>query len=82
MIEKGLFGIRSRLYRDFERISNEIVNYLVDMEGIDTNGAKHKLACRYVVYKILKIGKTTRSIIKSLVTYAKPTVVWTYCIVT
>ena len=66
MIEKGLFGIRSRLYRDFERISNEIVNYLVDMEGIDTNGAKHKLACRYVVYKILKIGKNYKKYNKIL----------------
>ena len=66
MIEKGLFGIRSRLYRDFERISNEIVDYLVDMEGIDTNGAKHKLACRYVVYKILKIGKNYKKYNKIL----------------
>ena len=66
MIEKGLFGIRSRLYRDFEWISNEIVDYLVDMEGIDTNGAKHKLACRYVVYKILKIGKNYKKYNKIL----------------
>lgn len=66
MIEKGLFGIRSRLYRDFERISNEIVNYLVVKEGIDTNGAKHKLACRYVVYKILKIGKNYKKYNKIL----------------
>lgn len=66
MIEKGLFGIRSRLYRDFERISNEIVNYLVVKKGIDTNGAKHKLACRYVVYKILKIGKNYKKYNKIL----------------
>lgn len=66
MIEKGLFGIRSRLYRNFERISNEIVNYLVVKEGIDTNGAKHKLACRYVVYKILKIGKNYKKYNKIL----------------
>lgn len=66
MIEKGLFGIRSRLYREFEWISNEIANYLVDMEGIDTNGAKHKLACRYVVYKILKIGKNYKKYNKIL----------------
>lgn len=66
MIEKGLFGIRSRLYRDFERISNEIVNYLVVKEGIDTNGAKHKLACRYIVYKILKIGKNYKKYNKIL----------------
>lgn len=66
MIEKGLFGIRSRLYRDFEWISNEIVDYLVDMEGIDTNGAKHKLACRYLVYKILKIGKNYKKYNKIL----------------
>lgn len=66
MIEKGLFGIRSRLYRDFEWISNEIVDYLVDMEGIDTNGAKHKIACRYVVYKILKIGKNYKKYNKIL----------------
>lgn len=66
MIEKGLFGIHSRLYRDFEWISNEIVDYLVDMEGIDTNGAKHKLACRYVVYKILKIGKNYKKYNKIL----------------
>lgn len=66
MIEKGLFGSRSRLYRDFEWISNEIIDYLVDMEGIDTNGAKHKLACRYVVYKILKIGKNYKKYNKIL----------------
>ena len=66
MIEKGLFGIRSRVYIDFERISNEIVNYLVVKEGIDTNGAKHKLACRYVVYKILKIGKNYKKYNKIL----------------
>lgn len=66
MIEKGLFGIRSRLYRDFEWISNEIVDYLVDMEGIDPNGAKHKLACRYLVYKIFKIGKNYKKYNKIL----------------
>lgn len=66
MIEKGLFGIRSRLYRNFEWISNEIVDYLVDMEGIDPNGAKHKLACRYLVYKIFKIGKNYKKYNKIL----------------
>lgn len=66
MIEKRLFGIRSRLYRNFEWISSEIINYLVDMEGINTNGAKHQLACRYLVYKILKIGKNYKKYNKIL----------------
>lgn len=66
MIEKGLFGIRSRLYRNFECISSEIIDYLVDMEGINTNGAKHQLACRYLVYKILKIGKNYKKYNKIL----------------
>lgn len=66
MIEKGLFGIRSRLYRNFEWISSEIIDYLVDMEGINTNGAKHQLACRYLVYKILKIGKNYKKYNKIL----------------
>lgn len=66
MIEKRLFGIRSRLYRNFEWISSEIINYLVDMEGINTNGAKHQLACRYLVYKILKIGKNFKKYNKIL----------------
>lgn len=66
MIEKGLFGIRSRLYRNFEWISCEIIDYLVDMEGINTNGAKHQLACRYLVYKILKIGKNYKKYNKIL----------------
>lgn len=66
MIEKGLFGIRSRLYRNFEWISSEIIDYLVDMEEINTNGAKHQLACRYLVYKILKIGKNYKKYNKIL----------------
>lgn len=66
MIEKGLFGIRSRLYRNFEWISSEIIDYLVDMEGINTNGAKHQLASRYLVYKILKIGKNYKKYNKIL----------------
>lgn len=66
MIEKGLFGIRSRLYRNFEWISSEIIDYLVDMEGINSNGAKHQLACRYLVYKILKIGKNYKKYNKIL----------------
>ena len=66
MTENRLFGIHSRLYRDFERISNEIVDYLVDMEGRDAKGAKHKLACRYLVYKILKIGKNYKKYNKIL----------------
>ena len=66
MIEKRLFGIRSRLYRNFEWISSEIIDYLVDMEGINTNGAKHQLACRYLVYKILKIGKNYKKYNKIL----------------
>lgn len=56
MIDRGLFGKRSRLYTDYDRISHEIISYLENIEEIDTAGAKHQLACRYVVYKIIKIG--------------------------
>lgn len=56
MIDKGMFSKRSRLYTDYDRISHEIISYLENMEEIDIVGAKHKLACRYVVYKIIKIG--------------------------
>lgn len=56
MVDRGLFGKRSRLYTDYEKISQAIISYLVNMEEIDTAGTRHQLACRYVVYKILKIG--------------------------
>lgn len=58
MVEKKLFGKRSRLYTEYEEIENEILNYLQDMEGIDREGYKHPLACRYLVYKTIKIGLT------------------------
>lgn len=58
MVEKELFGKRSRLYTKYEEIENEILDYLQDMEGIDKEGYKHPLACRYLVYKTIKIGLT------------------------
>lgn len=58
MVERHLFGKRSRLYTDFERIEEDILDYLQNMEKIDRNGINHKLACRYLVYKIIKIGLT------------------------
>lgn len=58
MVGKGLFGKRSRLYTEYEEIENEILNYLQSMEGIDREGYKHPLACRYLVYKTIKIGLT------------------------
>lgn len=58
MTERKLFGMRSRLYTEYEDIENEILNYFQDMEGIDRRGYKHPLACRYLVYKIIKIGLT------------------------
>ena len=42
----------------YEEIENEILDYLQDMEGIDKEGYKHPLACRYLVYKTIKIGLT------------------------
>lgn len=54
MIERRLFGNRSRLYTEYEEIKNEILTYL----QIDRNGHNHQLACRYLVYKIIKIGLT------------------------
>lgn len=58
MTERKLFGMRSRLYTEYEDIENEILDYFQDMEGIDRRGYKHPLACRYLVYKIIKIGLT------------------------
>lgn len=58
MVERKLFGKRSRLFTEFEKIEKEILNYLEDMEGIEREGYKHSLACRYLVYKIIKIGST------------------------
>ena len=58
MVEKKLFGKRSRLYTEYEEIENEILNYLQDLECIDRKGYKHPLACKYLVYKIIKIGLT------------------------
>ena len=58
MVEKKLFGKRSRLYTEYEEIENEILNYLQDLGCIDRKGYKHPLACKYLVYKIIKIGLT------------------------
>lgn len=58
MVGKGLFGKRSRLYTEYEEIEDEILNHLQSMEGIDREGYKHPLACRYLVYKTIKIGLT------------------------
>ena len=58
MVERKLFGKRSRLYTEYEEIKNEILNNLQGMEGIDREGYKHLLACRYLVYKTIKIGLT------------------------
>lgn len=66
MVDRGMFGKRSRLYANYERNKHEIINYLKSMEEIDTTGAKHQLACRYVVYKILKIGLTYKKYNKIL----------------
>lgn len=57
MVERKMFGMRSRLYREFDNISNQILDYLHEkMEGIDLVRHNYKLACRYIVYKIIKIG--------------------------
>ena len=56
MVERKLFGKRSRLYKEFEEIEKEILDYLEEMEGIDRKGHFHISACRYLVYKIIKIG--------------------------
>lgn len=57
MVDK-FFGKRSRLYTDYDEISNEILNYLQERINIVRDGYKHPLACRYLVYKIIKIGLT------------------------
>lgn len=56
MVERQLFGKRSRLYTNFENIEAEILGYFQEYEGIDRNGRLRLLACRYLVYKIIKIG--------------------------
>lgn len=56
MVERKLFGKWSRLYKEFDEIEEEILDYLEDMEGIDRKGPFHISACRYLVYKIIKIG--------------------------
>lgn len=56
MVERKLFGKRSRLYTEFDDIEEEILEYFQEYEGIDRNGRLRLLACRYLVYKIFKIG--------------------------
>lgn len=56
MVERRLFGKRSRLYTEFEDIEHDILEYFQEYEGIDRNGRLRLLACRYLVYKIIKIG--------------------------
>lgn len=56
MIQHVKIGKQSKLYREYENISKEIIDYLKDMEGINDTTANQKLACRYLVYKIFKIG--------------------------
>lgn len=58
MVEKELFGKRSRLYTEYEKIENEILSYLQNSVGIKRDGYKHPLAFRYLVYKTIKIGLT------------------------
>ena len=58
MAERKLFGKRSRLYTEYEEIENEILKYLRNLKDFDMKGYKHPLACRYLVYKIIKIGLT------------------------
>ncbi len=53
MVERKMFGKRSRLYWKFDYISSQILNCL---HIIDLNEHSHALACRYLVYKIIKIG--------------------------
>lgn len=56
MTERNLFGRRSRLYTEYENIKEEILDYLQNIEGIAIGGHSHQLACRYLVYKTIKIG--------------------------
>ena len=56
MVERKLFGKQSRLYKEFDEIEEEILEYLEEMEGIDRKGPFHISARRYLVYKIIKIG--------------------------
>lgn len=60
MVGKELFGKRSRLYIEYEKIENEILSYLQNLMSIGTDGYKHSLAFRYLTYKIIKIGLTYR----------------------
>lgn len=58
MAERKFFGKQSRLYTEYENIKTEILNYLENKMSINTGVYKHQLACRYLVYKIIKIGLT------------------------
>lgn len=58
MVEKKLFGKRSRLYTEYEEIENKILSYFQDLMGIEVNDNKQSLAFKYLVYKIIKIGLT------------------------
>ena len=60
MVEKELFGKRSRLYTEYEDIKDKILSNLLVLMGIKIkkNDYKHSLAFRYLVYKTIKIGLT------------------------
>lgn len=58
MAERKFFGKQSRLYTEYNNIKAEILNYLKNKMSINTGVYKHQLACRYLVYKITKIGLT------------------------
>lgn len=66
MVSKGLFGKRSRLYTHYEAISESILDYLEGFYAIDRQGVHQLQACRYLVYKILKIAQNYKKYNKIL----------------
>lgn len=60
MVGRKLFGKRSRLYKEYEKIGEKIQSYLQRLMKIESDSYKYSLAFRYLIYKIIKIGLTYR----------------------
>jgi len=58
MVERELFGNRSKLYKDYDQYSAFIIEWFTEYYGIDNTVKGYAYATRYLVYKIFKIGLT------------------------
>lgn len=58
IVKKGYFGKRSKLYNDFDRYSDLIIEYFKEYYGIDNTVRYYDYAVKYLINKIFKIGFT------------------------